>query len=322
MAIPDHTINAQLPAYGQVNQTLGQDDGASLIDVSPVLYARKGRLFLFAAQRTEESILAEIYRRYYEHSCFDVLPTLSSALCYAYAQTPEARQALPVAMVVQGLSINVVAVREEAVALLVRSNHVEDLLLPRSGARQIELPDAARSLWSTGLELFGNQRRLYVGDAVVFTTRQVAKTLDARQLQRIVRDNGAPQRVAQVIARAAERRGARRPPVSVVRIPGFSPIAEIGPARKAAIPDMPSEVLRPEPETSPIWWALLIAVVAIGVALWFGKPDLEGEDLSEWLYLLLVQPTEQPADVGDGTPMPTLTVEPDGAGESEDEAPS
>lgn len=314
MAILDHTINAQLPAYGQVNQALGQDDGASLVSVSPVMYARKGRLFLFAAQPNDESVLTEVYRRYYDHSCFDVLPTLSAALCYAYAQTPEARQALPVAMVVQGLSINIVAVREEAVALLVRSNHVEDLLLPRSGARLLEFPDTTRNLWSTGLELFGNQRRLYVGDAVVFTTRQVAKALDARQLQRIVRDNGAPQRVAQAIARAAERRGARRPPVSVVRIPGFSPIAEIGPARKAAVPEMPSEVLRPEPETSPVWWALLIAVVAIGIALWFGKPDLEGEDLSEWLYILLMQPTEQPTDAGDATHMPTLTVEPSGEG--------
>lgn len=318
MAIPDYTVNAQLPAYGQVNQAFGPDDGASLDFISPVMYARKGRLYLFAAQRIEENVLTEIQRRYYEHSCFDVLPTLSAALCYAYGQTPEARQALPVAMVVQGLSIHVVAVRDEAVALLVRSNHVEDLLLPRSGARLIALPDATRNLWSTGLELYGNQRRLYVGDAVVFTTRHVARTLDARQLQRIVRDHGAPQRVAQAVARAAERRGARRPPVSVVRIPGFSPIAEIGPARKAAIPEMPSEVLRPPPETSPIWWAMLIAVVAIGIALWFGKPSLEGEDLSEWLYLLLVQPTEQPADAGEGIPMPTLTVEPDEAG---DEAP-
>ena len=321
MAILDHTINAQLPAYGQVNQTLGQEDGASLVPISPVMYARKGRLYLFGAQRTDESVLAEVYRRYYDDSCFDVLPTLSSALCYAYAQTPEARQALPVAMVVQGLSINVVAVREEAVALLIRSSHVEDLLLPRSGARLLKLSDATRNLWSTGLELFGNQRRLYVGDAVVFTTRQVAKTLDARQLQRIVRDNGAPHRVAQAIARAAERRGSRRPPVSVVRIPGFSPIAEIGPANKAAIPEMPSEVLRPARETSPIWWALLVAVIAIGVALWFGKPNLEGEDLSEWLYILLAQPTEEPVGVGDGTPMPPITVEPDGA-DTDTPAPS
>ena len=207
-------------------------------------------------------------------------------------------------MVVQGLSIHIVAVREEAVALLVRSNHVEDLLLPRSGARELALPEAERNLWSTGLELFGNQRRLYVGDAVVFTTRPVARTLEARQLQRIVRDHAEPHRVARAIARAAERRGVRRPPVSVVRIPGFSPIAEIGPATKAAIPEMPSEVLRPEPETSPIWWALLIAVIAIGIALWFGKPDIKSEDLSEWLYILLMPPTEVPAAIGDGTPCP------------------
>jgi len=317
MAILDHTINAQLPAYGQVNQALDQEEGISLVSVDAVMYARKGRLFLFTAHRIDEAVLTEVYRRYYEDSCFDVLPTLSSALCYAYAQMPEVRQALPVAMVVQGLSVNIVAVREEAAALLVRSSHVEDLLLPRSGARLLELSAETRNLWSTGLELYGNQRRLYVGDAVVFTTRQVAQTLDARQLQRIVRDQGAPHRVAQAIARAAERRGARRPPVSVVRIPGFSPIAEIGPARKAAIPEMPSEVLRPERETSPIWWALLVAVIAIGIALWFGKPSLEGKDLSEWIYILLMQPTEAPASAGDGTPMPTITVEPDGAADAE-----
>lgn len=315
MAILDHTINAQLPAYGQVNQPLDQEGGTSLISVSPVMYARKGRLFLFTAHALDESILSEVYRRYYEDSCFDVLPTLSSALCFAYSQMPEARQALPVAMVVEGLSIYVVAVREEAVALLVRSHHVEDLLLPRSGARLLKLADATRNLWSTGLELYGNQRRLYVGDAVVFTTRPVAKLLDARRLQRIVREQAAPHRIAQAIARTAERYGAKRPPVSVVRIPGFSPVAELGPARKADIPDMPAEVLRPEREASPIWWALLVAVIAIAIALWFGKPSLKGEDLSEWIYILLMQPTAtvEPAAVDGGAPMPSAIVTPDGA---------
>jgi len=153
MAILDHTINTQLPAYGWVNQTLGEGDGALFAPPSPMMYERKGRLYLFAAQPIAEEMLLEVHRRYYESSCFDVIPTLSEALCYAYAQMPEARQALPAAMVVQGLSIHVVAVRDEAVALLVRSNHVEDLLVPRSGARGLRIADATRNLWSTGLEL-------------------------------------------------------------------------------------------------------------------------------------------------------------------------
>lgn len=310
MAILDQTTNAQLPTYGWVNQALGEGDGAIFAPPSPMMYERKGRLYLFAAQPIASEVLAEVCRRYYEASCFDVIPTLSAALCYAYAQMPEARQALPAAMVVQGLNIHVVAVREEAVALLVRSSHVEDLLVPRAGARGLKIADATRNLWSTGLELYGNQRRLYVGDAVVFATRQVAMCLDAHQFQRIVRDQGTPERVAQGIARAAERRGAKCAPVSVMRIPGFSPIAELGPARKAAIPEMPSEALQPEHETSPIWWALLVAVVAIGIALYIGKPNFGRADVAEWLYILLMPPkaTEEPAAGAQSTP--TLIITP------------
>jgi len=154
-----------------------------------------------------------------------------------------------------------------------------------------------------------------VGDAVVFATRQVAMCLEARQFQRIVHDQGAPERVAHAIARAAERRGAKRAAVSVVRIPGFSPIAELGPARKAAIPEMPSEKLQPEHETSPIWWALLVAVIAIGIAVYIGKPNFDREDIAEWLYILLVPPkaTEEPA-IDYGTPPVVLTPTPEEAG--------
>lgn len=254
----------------------------------PFLEARKGRLYVLAGRGVDEAMWEEVYRRYYSDPCFDVLPSLQAALVAAYASSPGALEALPVAVVIQGLDMYGVGTSEGAV-WLVRSGEVRELL------------GSPTEAWVTAAQVGGRKvtlrnvrRRLNVGDSLILTTQEASARLSPARFRQVVLAKGSPRVAAQTIARFATRGKAEPVPVIVIHIPGFAPAPELGPAKTKALAEPRTEV-RTAPQASPIWPALVLAVLAIGVSLWLRRSALSRENLSVLVNWFL-------------TPAPTRTM--------------
>ncbi|OGO06715.1 MAG: hypothetical protein A2Y73_02885 [Chloroflexi bacterium RBG_13_56_8] len=280
-----------------VNQT-GQEPCLSPdVWADPALFSRKGKLYLLCAQGTEQSVIDRVCQSYYSDSRYDVLPALEATLRSFYAEFEEARNAIPAAVVIVGIKAFVLA-SQEGSAWLMHSGKVMDLFagpgtasLPRSSATNQESE-------SDDLTLYWAQRPLAPGDALAITLREASQSLTPQALQRALSTN-SPAKAAQRLARsAAHVREGSAPPVIVIRSPGLLPIPAFEPSLKGAQTHTPQEresYPRPRGERSPIWLAVALAIVAIGISLWIIKPEISPQELRELLISRL-------------TPAPTVTV--------------
>ncbi len=298
------------PVDGQANQPPPESWASQPELADPTLESRKGRLYLLVAQGTSETVPATAYRRYYSATSFDILPSLRSALSAIYLSTPEAEKGLPVAVVIHGLDMYAVGTAAGAI-WLVRSGEVKELLSHPVEAWVSELPREGNQAGSTsdpgrgpapdpvgGLALYNIQRRLTVGDTLVISTRGAAEKLNLRAVRQTVLSGGSPTALAQTVARLA-RRGTKSPPppVTVIHVPGFSPAPELGPAQGRLPPAEGPAKVRAAHQASPIWPALVLALLAISISLWVKRASLSRENLSALLGWLL-------------TPAPTTTSVP------------
>ncbi len=276
--------NPRRPLYGRANQ-LSYTPGEW---ADPALVARKGQLYLLCAPELDPSVPAEVYRRYYTSPSFDVFPSLQSALLGAYGGTAALRRLLPVALVAQDLEIFILAT-DQGAALLVRPEGSQ-ALIPQD--RLIGPP----GLEETGF--YAARRRLNIGDMVVLTTREAAERLSWRVLQRT---RGAS---ASAAARALSR-AAGGAPVGLLLMPGLAPVPELGPVYGHQAARAPAQ-RPPRPyASSPIWPALLLAAVAIGISLWIRRPALSRQTWTDLLvWMLTPVPTATP--VPKPPPVPTI----------------
>jgi hypothetical protein len=279
----------------QINQPV--QDAASYAEWSdPTLLSRKGRLFLICLPQIDGTFCAEVYRRYYTDTCFDVLPSLRTALRVAFASFPQARTGLLVALVVQDLDMLAVGTPAGAV-WLVRSGQARELLTHRNEAATLE-PDPSREAAEGEPRLCRVQQRLYVGDTVIVTVRQAVAPTNPREIQHAAHSPN-PAAIAHAVAHMSpQRRDKQGPPVTVLHIPGFSPVPEMGPAKQWNVPLSALAKVRPAHEHSPVWAALAIATVIVGLSLWVSKPKLSRESLAGLLAWIL---TPTPAATGFST---------------------
>jgi hypothetical protein len=291
------------------------------------MLARKGRLYLLCRLDAPPALRETVAEAYYTASSYDVLPSLSAALALGYDLSDDAHQKLPLAVVVQGLEVYAVGT-EDAQLWGGRADAIRMLLAP--SAEGGPWPHGAVCRQSDGgPTLYGVRWRLLRDDVLVMTSRETAPRLSRQKVESALRGRG-PAASAQRVARRAKAKGLPPPPVTVLQLGALQPVPEMGPIRRQAIEPPPPKprLSRPRGEPSPIWIALLIAIVAVGVTFWFRPPSfgrIEAEALLEWFL------TPVPSDValgsggsGDtptprppaptmvlyaGTPRPTATLE-------------
>lgn len=254
------------PSVGRAHQpALPSDDLAAWAD--PLLLARKGRLVLLCTGPLETQACVDLYRRYYTDSCFDTLPSLRAALAAVYAEHPEMRQRLLLLVILKGLDVLALG-SAEAALLLVRDEETRALLGDRS-----ETP-YARPVHGLGVPLWAVQRRLGIDDSLVLTTRQAAKRLSARVLRRVLSSRVATDHAAMQISRAAGKVEGAHEPVTVIRIPGFSPVPEFVGFTPPVVPPPPKPKRQGSSALSPVWVALLVALVAVAAVVVIEKPTI------------------------------------------------
>lgn len=295
MLMRENPTASHQPLDGQANQPTAGPWASPLKFADPSLETRKGRLYLLVTQGTDDAVPAEVHRRYYSDISFDVLPSLQAALSAVYLESPEAQKALPAAVVIQGLDMYAVGTAEGAV-WLVRSNEVKELLGNRSEAWVSEQQEDNTLAEASGLVLYNARRRLNVGDNLVITTREVAKKLSPSTIRQTILSGGSPAALARAMARLATRGMKSSPvPVTVICVPGFTPTPELGLTKgRISSSEGPAKVQAAR-QASPIWPALVLALLVISVSLWIKRSSLSRENLSALLGWLL-------------TPVPTITT--------------
>jgi hypothetical protein len=317
------------PTCGRAHQARGEawDTILAREETDVSVLARKGRLYLLCRLDAPPALRETVAEAYYTASSYDVLPSLSAALARGYDLLDDAHQKLPLAVVVEGLEVYAVGT-EDAQLWGGRADALRMLLAPL--AEGGPWPHGAVCRRSDGgPTLYGVRWRLLRDDVLVMTSRETAPRLSRQKVELALRGRD-PAASAQSIARRAKAKGSPPPPVTVLQLGALQPVPEMGPIRRQTLDPPPPKPRhsRPRGEPSPIWIALLIAIVAVGVTFWFRPPSFgrtEAEALLEWFL------TPVPSDValgsggsGDtptprppaptmvlyaGTPRPTATLE-------------
>ncbi len=298
------------PTCGRAHQARGEAWETILAreETDASVLARKGRLYLLCRLDAPPSLRETVAVAYYTASSYDVLPSLSAALARGYGASDDAHQQLPLAVVVQGLEVY--AVGSEAAQLW--GGHANAI-------RELLAPSAEGGLWPRGTVCWQNQEgptlygvrwRLWRDDVLIMTTQEAATRLSRQKIEAALRGR-EPAASAQSIARRAKSRGSAAPPVTVLQLGGLQPVPEMGPIRRQTPEPAPPKLRHPRPRgaSSPIWIALLIAIVAVGATFWLRPPAFnrtEAEALLEWF----LTPAPSAVALGSGgagdTPTPRL----------------
>lgn len=299
MMEPIHDLNR--PHCGVVHQP---DIPLPWSDLDPGLRSRKGRLYLLCEQAVDPSWVAEIQRRYYADSSYDTLPSLSAALAAVYAQAPDARHQILAVVALQGLEAFVVGAPESSVWVL-RPNEARMVLPPRMSLNAQPLGDR-----SPGQPLLHSaQIRLFTGDTLVMVGSRDG--LVSGSLAKVVRSGTSAESIARAVAHQARKSLHRPVPVTAIRLPGFTPIPDLGPSKEVAVPRASARAPMGSPrEASPIWPALALAFVAIAVSLWFRKPQLSHENIQKMAMSLLTPPPSSTVSPGAAPAAAITLIEP------------
>jgi hypothetical protein len=289
----DHSTRE--PSVGRAHQpTLPPDALAAWTD--PLLLARKGRLYLLCRSGLDSQTCFDLYRRYYTDTCFDVLPSLQAALAGVFAEYPGSRPQFLLVVVLLGLDVLALGTAEAAL-FLVRDEETRVLL----GAHP-EMPHARPVIGPAGT-LYAVQRRLGIDDSLVLTTYQAAGRLHPPFLRRALASRNPTDHAAALIARAAGKAGSsNHEPVTVIRIPGFSPVPEFAGSLPPVEPPPPKLRHRGSARFSPVLIALLIAVVAVAATFAIERPTISvrtWEDLA--LQMLTPEAQRQTATAARAT---------------------
>lgn len=291
----DKVQDVRAPLCVRANQPDQQPVLASYRD--PALLAKKGRLYVLCVRETPLSLLSMLYERYYTDPSFDIQPVLQRLLSNLCAEHPEARALIPLAVVLEGL--NVIAVGTPECALwLDRFGGAKELLPTGREARTLSplAPPAPQDPWVAA------QYRLSAGDVLVLT-KQAA-------IQHLVRRgwNGLDSRGSlDHMLRSVASRVDRDMPITLIGMPGFAPVADLGPVRRVPGAKVSAPVLSRK-ERSPVWPTLFVALVAVIVVFAVKRPTISNDSLIQLFnWILTPVPTTSPTPKGT-PPSQTRTV--------------
>jgi len=297
-----HDHDARAPRCVRLHQPESQPMSADHAD--PALLSQKGRLYLLCSPETPAELVDAFYQRYYTDPSFDIVPVLQRTMTALSTEHPEAHALILLAVVVEGL--NLFAVGTSAATLWVdRFGAARELAPDGREARPLEPEDAPDgALWAATY-------RLTAGDVVIMTEqaalqnqvrrgwRGLGRAILANQAQRLARQLGA------------------QTPLTLVGIPGFAPVADLGLVRKPARVDK-AAVPPTERHRSPIWPALLVAIASLVVVIVVRRPDLSHNSLIHLLdWALTPVPTSAtprgtpPSQTRTVVVLPTATSEPE-----------
>jgi len=331
------TNNLRFPAYGRANQPQVAAGRPGQLWADGVEEIRKGRLYLLAGPDAEPDLLAGLGQRYYSSPRYDTIPALESAMVWSHQEHHGLRGEVLLAAVVYDLSLYVVST-PRADAYLYRSGQVTPLLATHSFRTVYRLTRgvAVHESGSDGLagpadtgagpqpdgggtERYGPERledalvlhntvnRLSFGDWVVF-----APKCDLRVMEAAVRSGvrqGDLERAAGRVAAVLKKRAHVVAPVGVMAMRGLSPVPGEGltprPQPPLQQPIKPLAMPPPREGPSPIWIALIIATVAVAIAIWASRPQINVDDLTDlFTGMLTPSPTATLTTDADTTPPP------------------
>ena len=299
--------HARRPIWGQANQP---DCLASLPQqVEDTLAARRGFLYLLCSRDADPTVVGGMWRRYYEDRHFDISTSLRTVFVGVRAADEEAEREILAAVVVLELDVYAIGVRG-VVAWLVRHNEVKTAW--QGAPLQQRASDNWRNERPAIEDLQEGQWRLTSGDAVVLTAGLPKSEIGPRRLLRALRGRGSARAQASAVARMAGR--AQGHPVTLVRIPGFVPVPEMGPVRRWSSPRPEQAAVQQERHPSPVRVAVVIAVIAIGATLALKRPSLSRESVSSlYAWMLTPVPTLAPTGVtaqpqATSPPVPAIAV--------------
>ncbi len=272
------------------------DAAAERID--PVLFGRKGRLHLLCSRELDPAVVGAVYQHYYADTCFDTVPSLSSALAAAYDAHEHAYVHLAVALVIQGLEVTIVGT-EQAVVWLAQFDAVKEILIPSRRRENLNRLVTDRGFGYGRWTLFSTGWRLSLGDTLLMTAHPVSQAPDTGRLEHIVAKRASVDGMARAVARVMRKAAPKSlpAPVGVIRVFGFSPVPEMGDRGQTIEPQSVAESPRRYVGRSPIWTALVFAIIAVALTFWLKKPTWSRESISQFLRWVL-------------KPAPTITLVP------------
>jgi len=285
--------------------------------IHPSLLARKGLLFPVYAQGVSEQTLQDIYTTYYGGTSFDILPNLRRALIEVYRTDADSVDGLVGVALLQERELYLVGQKAFTVTL-VRSRSTQPILEPW---RQPSRPQSDQYNMHGGtLVIYSTFQRLLVGDTIVMTTSSVAKARTTKRLAAMVRNHQNPSAIAMALSRTRQKGHAKEDhrPAAVIRVPGFQAVE--------GFPQQPAQVNHPKAPTapqlrskgsrSPIWTALLVAVIAITLAWYVGQPDLSAnrmQEIIDWALTPVITETPTTTETP-STPAPTAAAQENASG--------
>ncbi len=279
-------MDARTPVCGRANQPPIQPFLPP--DADPTILSRKGYLYVLADQHANPALIAEIRNQYYADTSLDTIPSLQRALMRAYQDSPEARESIPLVLVLQELGVFAVGT-DKAAMWLARFDEIRRLLPNIRESRLLASLLPTENL--PACNLYGVQQRLSIGDSIVVTTQPGAQKLTDAVIRRTLRGRQSADKMAAGLAKVASHRKIHVP-VTVIHASGFTPIPDLGPAQQWKTFERPP-VKAVSRGTSPIIPALIIAICAIAFSLWFTKTTISLQTLSGFVsWMLTPVPTE------------------------------
>jgi len=265
--------------------------------IDPVLFGRKGRLHLLCSRELDPAVVEAVYRHYYTDTCFDTVPSLSAALTAAYDAHEHAYEHLAVALVIQGLEVAIIGT-EQAVVWLVQFDAVKEILIPGRRRENLNRLVTDRGFGYGRWTLFSTGWRLSLGDTLLMSAQPVGQVPDISRLAHIVGKRSSADGIARAVARVMRKAAPSLPaPVGVIRVSGFSPVPEMEDRGQTIEHHSVTESPRRYEGRSPIWTALLFAIIAVALTFWLKKPTWSRESISQFLRWVL-------------KPAPTVTLLP------------
>lgn len=291
------------PLFGETRHPEGSTSSAFCPADDASLAARKGFLYVLATQDALADVVATLARAYYDSNSFDLLPNLADALNLAHHGCFGSQDTVPLALVVHELTLYAAGTMDGAL-WLVRGDEVASVDLTRGAT----FGDAeVRGIGSVGAKCHAVERRLQIGDTLVATTRRALSGVAPSALGRVVHSGASLGAMAGIIARMG--RGvadgeAVEPPVLVLRVPGFEPVPDIGPTKRLEPPRPFEQRMRPPIARSPVWVALVLAVLAVGSVLVAKHPVITPKVFTDYVMWLLTPAANSTRAVG-LTPSPS-----------------
>lgn len=276
---------------------------ALLEDIDPTLLMRKGTLHLLCNTDIKEAVAKTVYQTYYSDTSFDTLPSLHRALSKACLEHESVHETILAAVVIRDMDIFAL-LADDIVAWLDRFDEIRQL---SRATKKFPLTIAHEETEIHEIELRAICYPLGIGDTLLLTTREAVDEMGSRKLRRLLRGGRSPKSLIRALGRHT---GA----TAVIDVPGFSPVPAIEsmPAHSSPAPKRTSPHEQKE-GISPIWPALLIAILSVTLVFGLKRPTISREELFDIFDLALppvANPTISPTPGGGMTPTPATAASP------------